>query len=119
MLYSNETKLLRRGGCLTALEDPSERGRMVCSMALRHHCFISALQKHVPCLVFGFTLERDNMSSSVTHCFTKNFINISVCKILFFKMSFLQLADVHKSWKRTNCFTAHQFLTFIIVLYGE
>lgn len=34
-------------------------------------------------------------------------------------MSFLLLADLYKSWKRTNCFTARQFLTFIVVVYEE
>lgn len=121
LTIKKEIKLLKRGGWLTALEGLSERGRMdvICCTVLRQHCFISALQKQVPHLVFGFTQERDNTSSSVTHCFTKQCIKISVSKISYCKMSFLLLADLHKSWKRTNCFTARQLLTFIVVVYEE
>lgn len=42
---------------------------------------------------------------------------ILVFKISHCKMSFFLLADLHKSWKWTNCFTAHQLLTFILVVY--
>ena len=120
-MYTNEIKLLRTGGWLTAPEDLSERGRvdMTCCTVLTQHCFISTLQKHAPLLVFGFTLERDDTSSSVTHCFAKRRIKISVCKISYCKMSFLLLTDLHKIWRRTNGFTARQFLTFIVVVHEE
>lgn len=100
---------------------PVQKGRMDVTrcMALRQPCFVSALQKHVPCSLFGFCLEGDDTSSSVTHCFTKLHIKRSVCKISRCKMTFLLLADLYKSWKRTNCFTARQFLTFIVVVYEE
>lgn len=95
-------KLLRRGGWLTDLEDLSERGQMVVTWCtvLRQQCSISALQKRVPLPVFGFSLETDNTNSSATH-FTKHCVKISVYKVSYSKMSFLLLANLHKSWKRT------------------
>lgn len=95
---------------------PVQKGRMDVTRCM---AFVSALQKYVPCSVFGFSLERDDTSSSVTHCFTKLRIKKSVCKISRCMMSYLLLADLYKSWKRTNCFTARQFLTFIVVVYEE
>lgn len=100
-LYT-EIKLSRRGEWPTNLEDLSERGQMDVTWCtvLRQQCFISAFQKHVPLSVFGFSLERDNTNSSVTH-FTKHCIKISLYKVSYCKTSFLLLANLHKSWKRT------------------